>query len=135
MKPWFLIKSGYYIVPSPSTALPRSWVNWKTKFGFLAVIRRESFHKQTCKSRSSTPTKWVKYQKSLQYSNIGCGVFSSGIQNYLLAQSCQNLNFKVYPSESLWFFFKFEVKYQFRSTFLKKLYLLVTSIFQALNFL
>ena len=29
LKLWFLIKSGYYIVPSPSTALMKWWTNFK----------------------------------------------------------------------------------------------------------
>ena len=48
----------------------RSWVDGELQFGFLAIINRQTLHKQRCEARASTSTKGMEDEKALQASAL-----------------------------------------------------------------
>ena len=50
----------------------RCWVDRELQFGFLAVVNRQTFQKERGKARTSTPTKGVENEESLQACALVC---------------------------------------------------------------
>ena len=48
----------------------RCWVDGELQFGFLAIVNRQTLHKQRCETRASTSTKGMEDEKALQASTL-----------------------------------------------------------------
>ena len=76
----------------------RSWVDREFQLGLLSIVHRETFHQQGCKARSSTTTKGVENEETLQASALVsletiCNEFNYKhlLLTYQLAYSVKNL--------------------------------------------
>jgi len=81
----------------------RRGVDGKFQLGFLSIVNRQTLHKQRCESRTSTSTKGMEDEKTLQ---TGALISLKCIQKNISRTFCRNNNLeRIFPDPYLYFYF------------------------------
>ena len=94
LKPWLLIKSGYYIVPkqslyhftfsqSASAKAFRPWQSWKAYFVMFFPFQLSGYLSSACLENVSNELISLEALSLSIYDNLSCQISKRGIQNQL----------------------------------------------------